>query len=518
MNEQKTKHTSKKLIIFLILFILLLIILFMNNISASKPSSESHDENTTITESESSISAQEFVSDITVGWNLGNTLDSCTDRSNRNNGTYPSSFYETAWGNPVATKELIDAVSAAGFNTIRIPVTWYYNTYDVDNHLLIGEDWLNRVAEVVQYALDNNMYVILNSHHDAPIIWADVRDIEEVSSNAEDLWSQIAEYFKDYDYHLIFEGYNEINTKDDSWRYSKGAVNATNALNQLFVDTVRTSGGNNTERILICGTYLNETSEKILKNFVLPEDSVDNRLVIEVHNYDTIYNQEITDLFQRLDEFSQTQCAPVIIGEFGTNNSFSPIEYRDIHAGNYVARAAQYGLKCFWWDDGTTYNIFDRNNYAVTEKGILNALMNPVAFETKDHATYSFNTKEDYSYSIIQSSDGSLVESSQGAMTLNINNSGLVVTPRCGYRISLLAKHNADGLRLVSIAFYNAENNLISYTSVNEQTSYDITAPNNAAYMRISIYNPWGYRSEEEYTKYFEHNSLSIEITEYEIP
>lgn len=464
----------------------------------------------------SGTSAQEFVSQITIGWNLGNSLDSCVNDDMRNDGTIDSSLYETAWGNPVVTKELIDSVSNAGFNSIRIPVTWYYNTYEQDGHLYIRQKWLERVAEVVQYALDNNMYVILNSHHDAPILWADMNDIEEVSQNAQDLWQQIAEYFKDYDDNLLFEGYNELNTKKNNWQYSEEASQVTNILNQLFVDTVRATGGNNTNRILICGTLLNEVTDDVLDSFVLPSDSVPDKLIIEVHTYDSSYNQDISELFIHLNEFSKKQSAPVIIGEFGTTESFVPSEYRTIHAGNYIARASQYGIKCFWWDDGSSYRLFDRTTYSIVENDILNALMNPSCFETNDIATYVFSSITDYSYSLIETQNGSLTEVSQGALTLNCNGLGLSVSAGLSYRMSLHMENEGTGNRIVGIAFYDAEKNLLSYTTINEQMKYDITAPDGSVYMRVSLYNPWGHRSLQEYEQYLNQNKLYLEITEYQ--
>lgn len=511
--KKKFKYIYIIFIIILLLLIAFFLLLFYRNDSDPQHiSNPQHMSNT------KNMSAQEIVADINVGWNLGNSLDSCTDASYRNDGSYPASFYETAWGNPVVTKEFIDTVAASGFRAIRIPVTWFYNTYEQDGHLYIREEWLKRVAEVIQYALDNDMYVILNSHHDAPIIWADMNDIDEVSGNAEDLWKQIATYFKDYDHKLLFESYNEINTKDNSWAYSDSASQASNILNQLFVDTVRATGGNNENRVLICNTYLTDTEKEVLDSFVLPTDSVSDRLIIQVHSYCPYYNQDISDLFMQLSLFSEEQNAPVIIGEFGTTTSFVPADYRAQHAGNYVSRAAQYGLKCFWWDNGLEYQLFDRTSCTVTQGDILNALMNPCEFTTNDTATYRFDNINDYTYAILRSEDGSLTHYSNGALTLNPNGIGLSVIPAYGYRLTLHMKNSGTGIRIIGIAFYDNEQNLISHTPVDNQTDYDITAPENASYMRVSLYNPWGYRSIQEYQQYLNQENLSLDITEYQKP
>lgn len=522
MNKNNYKYLFS---ILILLFILLPIIIFLANRSADEnpiPSDSSQtteiQETTSVPETDSdtpTLTAQDIIDDISVGWNLGNALDSCTDGSNRNDGTYATNFYETAWGNPVTTKELIDTVASSGFNAIRIPITWFYNTYEKDGHLYIREEWLKRVAEVVQYALDNNMYVIINSHHDAPILWADMTDIITVSKNAKDLWKQVAEYFKDYDYNLLFESYNELNTQNDSWKYSDGASHATNILNQIFVDTVRKTGGNNTDRVLICNTYLNGTSDEIFNSFVLPSDSVKNKLIIGVHSYSSYYNQDISELFLQLDQFSKDQNAPILISEFGTTTNFVPSEYRAQHAGNYIARAAQYGIKCFWWDNGLEYKLFNRTDYSVTQANIVHALMHPCIFSTNDIATYHFDNIDDYSYSMLQSDNGSLSEFSQGALTLDINNLGQHVTPYHGYRLTLRMKEDGTGIRIAGIAFYNQNQEFISFADVNEQTYYDVTAPEDSAYMKVSLYNPWGYRSKQHYKNYLEKGDLYLEIVEY---
>lgn len=516
MTKKRNKHISFNLILSaILLFVALFTIIFLKSAYPTELSKLLQTHSIGIYHP-SSITAEEFVADITVGWNLGNSLDSCTDEAYRSHGSYPVDTYETAWGNPIVTKEFIDSVATSGFHAIRIPVTWYYNTYEQDNRLYIRQDYLQRVAEVVQYALDNDMYVILNSHHDAPILWADMNHISEVSNHAIYLWGQIATYFKDYDYHLIFESYNELNTKNDSWVYSKDASDATNILNQLFVNAVRETGGNNTDRILICGTFLNGTTEEILNSFVLPSDSVKDRLLIEVHSYDTAYDQSIDPLFQRLADFSKQQNAPVIIGEFGTTKEYTPSGYRGIHAGNFVSRASQYGLKCFWWDDGTTYQLFDRSSCSIAEQDIYEALMNPVPYETLIYDTYHFNSMNDYSYSSLNASNGSLEKSSDGSLTLNTNNQGLSITPDSNYRITLHTKENGDGIRISGIAFFNQDNQFISYTFANNQTVYDITPPENAAYMKVSIHNPWGYRFKHQYQSYLENGNLVMEIISYE--
>lgn len=482
--------------------------------NSAKASSDEQEENKYYC----SMTAEDFINSITIGWNLGNSFDSCVSENAKNMGETDASFYETAWKNPVVTKELIDAVSNAGFDCIRLPVTWYYNTYrDENGKLCIYDSWLDRVAEVVDYALDNNLYVILDSHHDGQIIWAELDDLEEVKANVNDLWTQIANYFKEYDERLLFDAFNEINSKDTSWKTNFNSVKAANLLNQTFVDAVRSCDGYNKSRLLVCSPYLNSSEEDILNSFILPADIYSDRLLIEVHSYNPSYNQDIDELFSRLQKFSQEKGAPVFIGEFGTTTNFVPLDLRTAHAANYIARANEYGIRCFWWDNGAEYRLFDRNSYSVTNADMLSALMNPTEFKTDNLSSYSFSSIEDYSYATIDSETGELTDSSSGSLTLNVNDCGLKINNNSRYRISLVAVDSADGLRISGVSFYDSDENFIDYIGVNNQTYYDITTPPDATYMKVTIYNPWGYRSFEDYTKYIQKSELYLQITEYKM-
>lgn len=464
--------------------------------------------------SDTGISAHDFLEKITVGYNIGNSLDSCPD-TGRNDGKRKTDYYETFWGNPVISEKYVDSVYSAGFNAVRIPVTWYYNTYVENGKLVIQQEWLKRVKEVVDYAYKNEMYIILDSHHDAPIIWADMDNIDEVSGNLSELWTQIAEYFKDYDEHLAFEAFNEINTKHDNWQYNEGSVNATNILNQVFVDTVRKTGGNNSTRILLCDTYLNEATDEVLEGFIIPTDTVPNKLALSVHSYAASYNQDIVTQFKKLQSYSKKIKTPVVITEFGTTNTFVPIEYRSKHASNYIACANEYDIKCFWWDDGGNFKLIERESGVIIKQDIIDALMNPRLFVTKKTSTNRFNTMDSFNYGIISPEDGTIAEFSKGALTFNHGGQGYPVVPRYGYNIVLNTSGSGDGLALSGIAFYDVHMNFIEYKDIKAASTYDVTPPSEASYMRICFYNPWGTRSNAEYMSYFQSNALSLEITEY---
>ena len=195
----------------------------------------------------SALTSQEIVSSMTIGWNLGDTLDSCqADRDGDgvinehvSDGKEPD---ETLWGNPMATQELFNALYDSGVNAVRIPVTWRDH---IDAEGNISEEWLDRVQEVVDYAYDLEMYVIINVHHDGggdPQFGAWIcnaaDDYDAVLARYKNLWSQIAERFKDYDEHLIFESMNEVGFDSLS---SQKAYDTLNSLNQEFVDLIRSS-------------------------------------------------------------------------------------------------------------------------------------------------------------------------------------------------------------------------------------------------------------------------------------
>jgi len=325
--------------------------------------------------------AIQVVYDIKIGWNLGNTFDAkpegITDLST-----------ETSWGNPRVTKELIDLVKESGFNAIRVPVTWG-NHMDADNQ--IDPEWMERVAEVVGYVLDNDMYCVLNVHHDTGTdgwLRASRSNEEPMKAKFITMWEQIANHFADAPDKLLFESFNEILTDQNHWNAPPlDAVKVTNELNQIFVDTVRSSGGNNDKRCLIVNTYAASTDSIAVNNFVLPTDTIEDRLIIEAHVYspfqfthedypnNTSYTENevkspISTLFVKLG----FQGVPVIIGEFGCADKDNDVE-RVSWAKYFVETALKYGIKCFWWDNGYQYGIINRNRNVVSEPFIVDTIV-----------------------------------------------------------------------------------------------------------------------------------------------
>jgi endoglucanase len=342
----------------------------------------------TTSESEG-LSAMDIVKNMRIGWNIGNTLDSTRDNITRVDAPYK---FETAWGNPKVTQELIDTILDNGFNVIRIPVSWKNHIAPAPDYT-ITDTWMERVKEVVDYAYNKGAYVIVNTHHeDWNYPYYD--NLEPASEEMRAVWSQIAETFKDYDEHLIFEGQNEPRKVGTNVEWTGGdqeGWDVVNELNQVFVDTVRSSGGQNSSRLLmICGYGANSTVG--IKHIDIPEN--DNRIIISVHAYepyDFALNTEgrsewnndtlaIDTLMSNLKSLYIDKGIPVIIGEFGAMNKDNEDE-RVEWATYYVTKAKEIGVPCIWWDNGcfTTngenFGLFDRSLYVCRYPKLLEALM-----------------------------------------------------------------------------------------------------------------------------------------------
>ena len=307
----------------------------------------------------SGFTAAEIAADMGMGWNLGNTLDA-TGLSGLNT--------ETSWGNPVTTKAMIDAVKAKGFDTIRVPVTWYKH---MDSSYTVDAAWMNRVHEVVDYCIDDGMYVILNSHHDE---WnKPTNDNYSAASNElKILWTQIAESFKDYDKHLIFEGMNEpryYSGGDLEWVGDAEARSVINKLNADFVSTVRATGGNNADRALMIPGYAASSSYANLAAIEIPDD---DNIIVSVHAYlpyafcmgnnasslqsfDSSMQAQLDSFFSDLSNLFISKGIPVCIGEFSASN-YSNTTERVKWAKYYAAAAKKLAIPCVLWDNNCDTN------------------------------------------------------------------------------------------------------------------------------------------------------------------
>lgn len=209
--------------------------------------------------------AKEIASKMRVGWNMGNTMEAICG--------------ETVWGGAITTQRFIDSVKAAGFNAVRIPCAWFCHSDTVTSE--IDADWLERVKEVVDYCINDDLYVVLNIHWDKG--WLENRvnaaNQDIVNERQEKYWTQIAEYFIDYDEHLLFAGANEPNVENAA------QMSILMGYYQTFIDAVRATGGNNSSRTLIIqgpSTDIDKTNK--LMN-TMPNDEIEDRLMVEVHYY-----------------------------------------------------------------------------------------------------------------------------------------------------------------------------------------------------------------------------------------
>ena len=351
-----------------------------------------------------------ILEDMGLGWNLGNSLDA-TGGSGLDT--------ETSWSNPKTTQALIDKVKSLGFNTVRVPVSWGKHVSD-DNYT-IDSSWLARVKEVVDYCYKNHMYVILNIHHDtkssASASGAGYYPRSSAYSSSEEfvtsVWSQVAEYFKDYDYHLIFETLNEprlIGTDYEWWfnKWSipsevKDAIECINKLNQKAVDTIRNTGSNNRGRLIMCPGYDASIDGATVSGFKLPTDisGNKNRIALSVHAYSP-YNfamnvgsgststytssikNELQDLFSTLKSNFRDKSIPVVIGEFSSTDKNNTAE-RVKWATDYTALAKKNNIPCVLWDNNA-FAVYNGSNIVLNSEyhGYINRKDNTVTSPAKD--------------------------------------------------------------------------------------------------------------------------------------
>ena len=281
------------------------------------------------------LSNSEVVSEMGAGWNLGNTMDG-------HDGFHPG---ETVWQGFITTPEIIKSVHDAGFNTVRIPVTWG-DMIDDENGYAINEAWLSRVQDIVDYCTELGMYAIINIHHDGAEQsgWLRVSadDIDSVYEKYACVWRNIAEYFKDYDEHLIFESLNEITSMEGSDKNSETAkkydVPIIMNLNQIFVNVVRSTGSNNIHRWLSVASHYANSKDNY---FSMPTDSFnsDNRLMYAAH----IYKASSSVTFEYKTSVKTD-------GTTDTNsvaNVVSSIKDMKRKYGNYPLILGEYGTKAY---------------------------------------------------------------------------------------------------------------------------------------------------------------------------
>lgn len=321
----------------------------------------------------------EYVQQMGHGWNLGNTLDpdNCTWLSNEMD-------YETAWGNTRTTRELIAYIKAQGFDTIRIPVTW--NDH-IDENYNISEQWMARVQEVVNWCVEEDMFIILNMHHEGEWLTKASTDYDNVMKQYKAIWTQIADRFGDYNEKLIFESMNEIGFDDLG---TDGGCRVISRINEEFVKLIRNSGKHNDERYLLLAGYWTDIDRTVDGPFILPDD---DRIILSVHYYSpatfAIADKTSTwgysetwgsdeDMWYLKGQFDKLKTrfidngVPVIIGEYGAAVKDKDVDSRILWFKSVTETALEYGCCPVVWDNG---EIIDRTALNWKTDGLAEAIL-----------------------------------------------------------------------------------------------------------------------------------------------
>ncbi len=341
--------------------------------------------------------AAQIAGRIRVGLNIGNTLEAYGAKS------------ETYWGNPRITREFVNFAKQSGFNAIRLPVSW--DQYANQSTGQIEQAWLDRVKDVVQYCIDEDMYVLVNIHWDGGWLEENVTPARQAENKAKQkaYWEQIATLLREFDERVIFASANEPNVD------TAAQMAVLNDYHQTFVDAVRSTGGKNAYRVLVVQgpfTDIEKTNELMTQ---LPTDTISGRMMVEVHYYspwnytgmqkdepwgnrffywgkdflsttDTAHNptwgeeEHVDAMFDLMKKQFVDQGIPVILGEYGTGirthltgeNLQLHLDGRAFYFYYITKQAIAYGMLPFYWDIGS---LLDRRNLTVLDQQALDALI-----------------------------------------------------------------------------------------------------------------------------------------------
>lgn len=346
--------------------------------------------------------AAQIAGRMTLGWNIGNTLEAIGG--------------ETAWGNPLVTNELIQLVKTNGFDSVRIPISW--DQYANQQNAKIDANWLDRVKQVVQYCIQNDMHVLINIHWDGGWLENNVVPEKQAQNNAKQkaFWEQIATHLRDFDERLLFASANEPNVE------TAEQMEVLHSYHQTFVDTVRATGGKNAYRVLVVqGPKTDiETTHSLWTQ--MPTDTVSDKLMAEVHFYTpfnfTLMKQDeswgnqfyywgegfhssaditrnptwgeeetVDELFNLMKQQFVDQGIPVILGEYAamrrhnlTGDALAlHLASRAYYLKYVTQQALGNGLIPFYWDAGAVDNfgsgLFNRHQNTVFDQQALDAMM-----------------------------------------------------------------------------------------------------------------------------------------------
>lgn len=479
------------------------------------------------TSAEAASKAKQIVAEMGVGWNLGNTFDSI------NVSTSDELKYETGWGNPATTKEIIDKVADLGFTTIRIPVSWHPH---VDSNLNISSAWLNRVKQVVDWAIDDGLYVIVNIHHDNDIrsgknnyFYPSSAHLTTSKNYVTKIWKQVSEKFKNYSDHLIFETLNEprlIGHGNEWWFNTSSpgadvndAINCINTLNQAAVDAIRGTGGNNKNRLIMCPGYDASAEGAYVSSFKMPNDS-SNMLAVSVHGYTpyefagdkngtATYNRNVKTqlgyLFTNIKNKILSKGYPVVIGEFGCTDK-NNYDDRAAWTADYVAQAKELNVSCIVWDNGgfraagstnydEHYGVLNRRTLTVPDQKYLNAL---VSGNIKKEGSLN-NASVSVKYSAYTYTGSAITpDSRNGANEFTVKLNGKTLTKGTDYTVSyknnvnvgvatatFTGKGKYEGSKSLQFVVKPAQNAITSLTTASNKVTVKWNADNTATGYQI---------------------------------
>ena len=308
--------------------------------------------------------AHSVLSKINLGWNLGNYLDA-TDRKYKIGDNSNKSVAEVVnlWHNPTFNLSCIDTFISLGVNCIRIPVTWCNFIINENNNISISKEVVKHLKNIIDYAINKNLYVILDMHHDDHN-WLTVacsnKEFKVIKEHFSKIWQIIAFEFKDYGDNLIFEGMNEIvdrsNKEHHDWiGFKKIFYKRLNKLYSVFVKNVRQFSQNNKERTLMISTYGAQIHDIAIKNFKMTKD---DNIILDMHFYSRhndleYYEKKFKYVFSKLIKKN----IPVILGEIGAKKEavqdFSILK-------TYLNFAKQHNIKCVLWDNGSSRSFINR--------------------------------------------------------------------------------------------------------------------------------------------------------------
>ncbi len=348
--------------------------------SSDSSTSDSAQEKEVVFDVVKAENTQQYVEQMGIGWNLGNTLD-----PGKCNWIDNDLDYETAWGNPKTTKEMISYIKSEGFDTIRIPVTW--NDH-IDKEYNINKEWFDRVQEVVDWCVEEDMFIILNIHHDGDWLIKASTDYDNVMKKYKAIWTQIADRFGNYNEKLIFESMNEVGFDDLG---TKKGCELISKINGEFTSLIRDSGKHNKERYLLLAGYWTDIDRTCESGYTLPDD---DRIMLSVHYYspadfaiadakstwgyretwgDQDGDMEYLDgQFEKLKTHFVDKGIPVIIGEYGAAVKDKDEASRILWFESVTKTALKYGCCPVVWDNG---EIIDRTGLGWKTEGLKDAIM-----------------------------------------------------------------------------------------------------------------------------------------------